>query len=250
MRVGRSLGVWVLAISQKATNSDIPSEIVPNFTQKQVFRVSRAESAYILGDTKAADIRSTEKGRCETDYGPMQFPQFSSEDQRELIKKYVKPLISQCAYMTPSIIESYMSSKTLEQTSSLQQLSRLIKHIDQKNPKLVVEMIHKAMGHQVKNLNSLADKNGLSHVVTLKDESNTAVMTRIEDGINVLQKHIQKLTAGMVEHNCEKGLLYTNAKNINSDVYEMAVRSKIEIVDGEDMLRLAHQIEAGIVKLE
>lgn len=87
MRIGRSMGTWVIACSQKGTKSDVPSEIIPNFTQKQIFRVNRNEASYFLSDTKAAEIRTDQKGRCETDYGSIQFPYVPMATQRKLLKK-------------------------------------------------------------------------------------------------------------------------------------------------------------------
>jgi hypothetical protein len=105
MRIGRTLGMWVMAASQKLTKSDIPPEIVPNFTQKQVFRISRVDSAYILGDSKAAEIRSDQKSRCETDYCPVQFPLIPQDEQIILLSQSVKPLSSECAFLNLDLIK-------------------------------------------------------------------------------------------------------------------------------------------------
>lgn len=49
MRIGRSLGIWILATSQKVTSQDIPSELIANFTNRFAFRMGNSESIYLVG---------------------------------------------------------------------------------------------------------------------------------------------------------------------------------------------------------
>ena len=103
MRIGRSLGIWFNASTQKGTKADIPSELVPNFAQKQVFRVSKTESMHFMGNSKASSIRTDQKGRCQTDYGTVQFPYMSHECQKSLLKKYMKPLSANLLHIKKNI---------------------------------------------------------------------------------------------------------------------------------------------------
>lgn len=250
MRIGRTMGTWVMAASQKSTKSDIPSEIVPNFTQKQIFRVSRAEAQYILGDSKAADIRSDQKGRCETDYGSVQFPFMPVETQEKLLDKYMQPLTAECAYLTPQVIKDYLGGRSTEELYRLKKLSDLVQMIDNIDGEIVVSMLHKFLGHTIESVNSLTDNNALSHVITWKNGTRVAVMTRVGSKIKITKKHVMQLSNGMATHGCSRGILYTSANDLPQTLYKDCIEAGIELVDHEDFLRLARQIELGILTPE
>lgn len=247
MRIGRTMGTWVMAASQKSTKSDIPSEIVPNFTQKQIFRVSRSEAAYILGDVKAADIRSDQKGRCETDYGSVQFPFMPVDSQEKLLEKYVKPLNAECAYLTPQIIKDYLGGKSTEELYKLKKLSDLVQTIESVDSEIVIRILHKALNHKIESVNSMVDTNGLSHVVTWPTGVKVAIMIRVGDKVKVSPKHIGRLSQGMAAYGCTRGIIYTSANDLPQTVYKAAIEAKIELVDHEDLLRLARQIESKTI---
>lgn len=88
MRMGRSVGIWVLATSQKATASDIPFEIINNFGNKNVFRTSKAESSYLLGTMEAGKL--TAKGMSYTEKGLVQHQLLSPDFINEAIQKLKK----------------------------------------------------------------------------------------------------------------------------------------------------------------
>jgi hypothetical protein len=249
MRIGRAYGIWVMAASQKSTKSDIPSEIVPNFTQKQIFRVSRAEAAYILGDTKAADIRTTQKGRCQTEYGSVQFPFMPVDTQVKLLKKYVKKMDAECVYLTHDTIINYLSGKSHEELYKLKKLSDLVKSIENENvdADTVIGMLHKSMGHTIGSVDSKIDPNGVSHIVTMPNDVKLAVVIRVGDKIKPTPKHILRLAQGMKINGCTRGIIYTSANDLPQNVYKLANDSNIKIVDHEDLVRLALQIESGTV---
>lgn len=246
MRIGRTMGTWVMAASQKSTKSDIPSEIVPNFTQKQIFRVSRQESAYVLGDSKAADIRSDQKGRCETDYGAVQFPLMPQETQIRLLKERMKPMDADCAYLTPGIIKDYIEGKSTEELYRLQKLPDLVSSIAGNDAEIVIRILHKKLGHTIESVNSLTDNHGISHIVTWQNGARVAIMIRVGDKVKVTQKHINRLQSGLAAYGCSRGIIYTSVSDIPPAVYRAAVESKIEVVDEEDLLRIARQIESGV----
>jgi hypothetical protein len=250
MRIGRTMGTWVMAASQKSTKSDIPSEIVPNFTQKQIFRVSRAEAQYILGDSKAADIRSDQKGRCETDYGSVQFPFMPVETQERLLDKYMRPLTAECAYLTPQVIKDYLGGRSTEELYRLKKLSDLVQMIDNIDGEIVVSMLHKFLGHTIESVNSLTDNNALSHVITWKNGTRVAVMTRVGSKIKITKKHVMQLSNGMASQGCSRGILYTSANDLPQALYKDCLEAGIELVDHEDFLRIARQIESGILTSE
>lgn len=247
MRIGRTMGTWVMAASQKSTKSDIPSEIVPNFTQKQIFRVSRAEAQYILGDSKAADIRSDQKGRCETDYGSVQFPFMPVETQEKLLDKFMRPLTAECAYLTPQVIKDYLGGRSTEELYRLKKLSDLVQMIDNIDGEIVVSMLHKFLGHTIESVNSLTDNNALSHVITWKNGTRVAVMTRVGSKVKITKKHVMQLSNGMAAQGCTRGILYTSANDLPQALYKDCMEEGIELVDHEDFLRIARQIESGIL---
>jgi hypothetical protein len=209
--------------------------------------VSRAESAYILGETKAADIRTDQKGRCETDYGSVQFPFMPIETQARLLKDHIKPMTAKCAYLKPQIIKDYLGGKSTEELYSLKKLSDLVQSIESVDSEIVVQILHKTMKHKIESVNSKVDPDGISHIVTMPNGVKLAVMIRVGDKIKISAKHITKLKQAMARFGCSRGIVYTSAIDLNQSSYKLAIEGKIELVDHEDMLRLAHQIEAGMV---
>lgn len=249
MRIGRSMGTWVVACSQKGTKSDIPSEIIPNFTQKQIFRVNRNEASYFLSDTKAAEIRTDQKGRCETDYGSVQFPYVPISTQVKLLKKYNQPLTAECCYLTPKLIEDYLGGRSTEELYRLKKLPDLIEGIEGYDHDLIIAMMHKRLEHKVTQIDSKIDPNGISLIVEWPGKGRIAVMIRVGSK-KITGKHIHKLNKGMQYMKCDRGILYTSAEDLPAAVYKNAIEHKIEVVDHEDMLRLARQLEAKSLVLK
>jgi hypothetical protein len=92
MRIGQSLGMLFSVSAQRGTASDIPESMLYLFPQKQIFKVSKAESMYLLGNFSAAEIALNQGGRCQTYSGEIQFPRIEDNLLKFLLKKYVKPL--------------------------------------------------------------------------------------------------------------------------------------------------------------
>ena len=249
MRIGRSMGTWVIACSQKGTKSDIPSEIVPNFTQKQIFRVSKAEAAYFLNDTKAAEITSEQKGRCFTDYGEVQFPFIPIPSQKVLVKEFVKPLNSKCFYMDLELIENYLSGKDTKDLYKLKKLSDLAIGIENFNSELVIKILHERMEHRIIDIDSKIDNFGISMVVEWPNKGRIAIMLRV-GGKKITSKHLINLSKGMEYHKCQRGIIYTSAEDLPAAIYKKAVEDGIEVVDHEDLVRLCRQIESNVVSIE
>lgn len=90
MRIGRSLGFYFIAISQRGTASDIPRDILTSFTNKYVFKTSKAESIYLLGNDNSSKIRTDQSGLAYSDSGLIQFPIFDKKSLFKMLKKYVK----------------------------------------------------------------------------------------------------------------------------------------------------------------
>lgn len=87
MRVGRSLGIWFIGITQKAMKTEINPLILSSFTNKFIFRVSKSESAYLMVDIKASELNLSQKGLCYCDEGLVRFELLSQTEQLRLISK-------------------------------------------------------------------------------------------------------------------------------------------------------------------
>lgn len=247
MRSGRSLGVWVIATSQKSGREDIPAKIIPNFTQKQVFRISREESVYVLGNTKASEIPVDKRGHCETDYGMVKFPQITKEQQKELIMRFYKPLTSGFAYLTDEIIQNTIQFATSSVPAgfNLFSMSNFVKNILGQNPSLVVRFLHERLGQEVQKIDPDLNEHEISHILKDTNGVKIAIMIRFGKKHLVTQKHIDRLQSGMAVNGCARGIIYTSSV-VPTEIYQAATEAKIEILDQEDLLRLARQVDNKI----
>ena len=242
MRIGRSIGTWFFACSQKSTKSDVPSEVVPNFTQKQIFKVSRAEASYVLGNDKPAKLRTDQQGRCYTDFGEVQFPYIDDNSTRKLLNKYVVDNDAECARLTTSMIRDVLAGKSTKEQYKHKKLTELAKRFQHINSQLVITMLHEEMGcPDIEEINMNTDRYGISHVVTFQNGEKAAIMIKTQKKITA--KHIQQLMDGIQHHKCKKGILYTSADTPAQSLYNMANGNNIEIVDQEDLIHLAQRIE-------
>lgn len=122
----------------------------------------------------------------------------------------------------------------------------------------VIEEIHKRLGHSIKTQDDMLDSYGVGAIVDWQNPNvilKVAIMYRKEQSKNVnnmvvnnffdvfSEKHIIKLRKAMNEYECSRGILYTNSNNIPYKYYKMAEENSIEIVDYEDMLKIAYQID-------
>ena len=244
MRIGRSVGIWFLACSQKSTSSDVPKEVVPNFTQKQIFKVSKGESNYVLGHDGPANLRSDQQGRCYTDFGEVQFPYIDDNMAEKLLDKYVKPLNADCARLTPSMIEDVLAGRSTKEQYKHKPLKELAKRFTSLNSEVVVTLLHESMGHQVEEINSALDPNNISHIVTWPSGEKSAVM--VKNVKRLSNKHITKLIQGIERLGCDNGILYTSADSASQSLYKFANENEIELVDHEDFILLAGQVDNAL----
>lgn len=103
-RIGRSYGIWFLMATQKATKSDIPPELIANAVTKLAFRMSKAESAYLIGSTKAGELTALERGVAESDWGKIAFSYWSPEELKVLLLKYVNDTEVEGLVITTALI--------------------------------------------------------------------------------------------------------------------------------------------------
>lgn len=244
MRIGRSYGIWFVACSQKSTKSDIPSEMAPNFVNRSVFRVQRGEATYLLGDTKAAEIRPDQKGRCITEYGAAQYPIFDNDTEKKLLKRYMKKLKAESFYLTRDIIQDVLSGKSTKDQYKHKKLTDLIKGIESYNGELVITLLHEKQGHRVEHLDSKIDNFGISHIIHWNNDIKVAVMTRCSaTGKKITGKHIGRLKKAMEMNECTNGIIYTSMTEFPNSIHKIANELSIEVVDHDDMFKAAYKVE-------
>lgn len=179
MRAGRSYGIWVIAASQRTTSGDIPTDIVSSFVNKFVFKVSAGESAYVLGDDRAARLDKNMKGRCFTETSTIQFPYMSKETQEKMIKKYVDPMKGCEAisfFLSEERIKAYLSGKKPKDLYKIRKKTEIAEAVEQLDGDTVIEILHEEMGHQYEVRDSTTDFYGVSGIATNKDGQKIAVL--------------------------------------------------------------------------
>lgn len=244
LKVGRSAGIWFIGCSQKGTSSDIAPEVIQNFLNKQIFKVSPTESSYLVGSSEASRILDTEKGRCLSEHGFIQFPYIKNEkDIRRLLKTFVRPLKGEFAFLNPKIIEDVINGNSLIDFYRNKKLDELMRSIESFDAKTVVTVLHQRLDHEVEEL-ELANSLGVSHIVTMSKDVKIAVMTRAATGQNKIgAKHVLNLIKAMNNYECNRGIIYTSAGSIVKGLYDLAKENHIEIVDHEDMINMAIRME-------
>lgn len=240
MRTGRAIGIWFVACTQRSLSSDVPKEMVANFTQKQMFRVTKGEAMYVLGNDSAARLRTDQAGRCFTESGEVQFPWMQEPTVERLLKKYVKPLTSESAQLTPSIIKDYLEGRSTKELYRHKKMADLVRGFENLQGTLIASMILESLGFTVEEVDSSMDENGISHIIT-KNGRRTAVMVR--NSKKITGKHLNRLIAGIVNHKCSYGLMITAAEGFSSTIYKVAKANMIELLDKEDLESWAIKID-------
>lgn len=243
MRIGRSYGIFICAASQKSTKSDVPSEIVANFTQKQIFKVSLGEANYVLGRSEPAQLTSAQKGRCYTEYGCVQFPYLPKETQAILLKKYVKPMTAECAYLNSDLISDYLEGKSTKELYRLKKLTELAEAMESFDGELILQIIHEKVDNDVERLDSKTDNYGASMIITTPTGERKVVMYKPDAKIGI--KTLNNLSAAMIAYKCTSALLYCLGENLPQGIYSSAKDLGVRIFDHEDIKLIARQIDAG-----
>lgn len=115
---------------------------------------------------------------------------------------------------------------------------------------LIVKEIHKRMKKEpVTNFDEKTNPFGICQVINWNDKK-VAIMTRdsndplTNEGWNFTERHLFKLSKAMEANECRRGILYTVSHSLPNILYKKAMDHLIEIVDYEDLLRLARQIDS------
>lgn len=259
MKIGRSQGIWFIAASQKGTSSDVPTEIINNFTQKQIGKVSVGEATYMLGKPDPAYIDSSMKGRMFTEYGEVQFPALSKQhvsgaklveeiknSSDLLLKTYAKPFDAECSYLNDSLIRDYLNGKSPKELYKTKKLTELAESIESQNGELVVEVIHDKLGWKWEKLNSRTDLHGLCAIATDLDGKKYSVLY---EKTKVSGRHLSSLMQGAKKNCCSGGILYSPLIGMPSSIYKIAKEHGLLILDYNDIVRLSRQIDDNRIDL-
>lgn len=243
MKVGRAMGLWFIACSQKSTKSDLPPEVIDNYTQKQVFAIGPTESTYLIGNRKAnTELSSERPGRCITDNGQVQFPFVEDKHMAKALQAFVKPNDANSAYLKDNIISDYLTGKSSEAIYQHKKFVDLAKQIDNLDAEVVIKMFHRAGGATVESKDPKIDRNAIAQIATFPNQQRTAVM--IKTGVKKIQdKYIKQLMKGIIKHQCDNGILYTTAVSIPVSARKLALESGIELVDLEDLIEQAEYLD-------
>lgn len=254
MKVGRAQGVWFVAASQRSLKSDVPSEIVSNFLNKQMFKVSLGEATYVLGDARPSLLKSSQKGRCYSDFGAIQFPAFGANPKTDfhitmkaVLERYARPLQAECAYLNDKLIKNYLNGKDTKDLYKNKKLSELAETIESLHGELVIETLHEKLGHQWMSVDSKLDQYGICGIAT--NELNQRFVIMYIPGGKVTGKTLVNLARSAKANNAISGILYSPMVGFASTVYRDAKDEKLLIFDHTDMIRIARQIDAGKVDL-
>jgi hypothetical protein len=238
MRIGRPLGIWFIATSPRSTKSDIPHQLVPNFYNKAISKVSKAESYYILGNDNPSKITADQKGVFFTDFGKIQFPFIKDEDFKIIIDKYLKNKNPKNIFLNPDLIKECLEGKETKKIYENRKLSDLAKNFHNLNGKLVVSILHNKLKSKIiKELN----EDSLSHIIELENKKQAVIMIKNKKRLHA--KHITQLIAYIKEHNYDKGIIYTNNDTPSQSLYNLAVSNNIEIIDQEDLINISFKLE-------
>nr|BFD64893.1 hypothetical protein BdHM001_35740 [Bdellovibrio sp. HM001] len=244
MRIGRSLGIWIIGASQKSTKSDVPTEIRDSFTQRLIFRVSQGEAQYVLGDLRPAFLRTDQKGRCFHEEGEVQFPFISQSECRRIVEKYAKPFNAECFYLKPEMIKKYLSGKDGKELYSHKRVSELTEAIESHKGEIVLEICHEKLGHSWESVNSKIDPYGICGIIT--DQEDKRYCVAYETG-KVGFKTIANLVRAIKENKTNGAVLYCLADGLSARIYKDATEAGILIYDHKDLIRFGEQLDTGKV---
>ena len=219
MRTGRSLGIWFIGVAQRATSSDLPPQIVPNFTNKQVFKVSKAEASYVLGDYRPSQLKSDQKGRCFSDYGEIQFPFIGDEDFRNIIAKHIVKRDSKSFIMKDILVDEVLRGE----------IKLSVNHLlnsDNFNDFIKTMIIKEHM--------ILKEYESYMIIKNKKDE----LILSLSSKDKIEAKMIQNMIFEMKQNNCIDGVIYSKETKIDTEIYQFANLNNIRIIDYDDLLKI------------
>ncbi|MEK2647526.1 FtsK/SpoIIIE domain-containing protein [Bdellovibrio sp. BCCA] len=248
MRIGRSAGVYVVAISQSALKSDFPPEIVSNFMNRIFFKVRASESTYIFQDLRAAILNSNIKGRGESANHPVHVPYMDSTKQGELIRYYVDDTLGCTAknfFLTHEIIEKYLGGESPKDLYKIRKKKEIAESISNLDGQAVISVLHEFMGHEFEEVDP--NKNIQSYCGLGIDEQSRRFAVSYCN-FKLKHKHVDAMRDAVKELKLSYGIIYCTEETVSSSVLSHALRdekSKVKILDAGDIVKIATLIDNG-----
>jgi DNA segregation ATPase FtsK/SpoIIIE-like protein len=200
MRVGRSMGFNVTIATQRATSEDVPTSLRPGLSIIMAFRVNNPGDAAIANLPGAADILSSQRGRCVWEQGQMQFPWLYDKAGHafsdELLSTYVKPLK---AKLLGKQVPDYHLATSGEGTEGFVWVKPLTQLLDAKGqfePKNIAKRILKEVdftfeeqGNEALIANLIAERDGIRYAVVVsndRDDASPKAILNLESSLEQL----------------------------------------------------------------
>lgn len=258
LRVARSQGIFFIFASQRTTQVDVPKHIVSNILNKMMFKVPAGESQYVLGKMDAAYIKGSQKGRCVTENGTNQFPAFgplvgdkAAQDFQECLSlmcdAYYKPLIGDCARLNDKLIRDYLNGKDNKELYKNKKFSELAETLEMIKGELAIEVIHEALGHEFKQINTKTDKYGVCGIATKENGENFVIYYDKKGEASA--RTIEGVAQSARERGTLSGIIYTPTNKMSPATYKFARESGILVFTGTEIVKICELIDNGRASL-
>ena len=162
------------------------------------------------------------------------FPQ--EESTEELVKKFKD---SGTEKVVISKKEEYLQKNLVD----------LVKDINLCDAQAIITILLEGEGHKVTEVDYRIDEHGVSHEVEWNSGEKVIVLTRSGlDGANssnssITAKHMRYLKKAMDISGSSRGIIFTSDVSVVDAIYKVASDQNIDIVDREDLLRMAYKFE-------
>lgn len=244
MATGRSYGITMTAMSQRATADDFPSTLKRGITQLMAFRVNNPGDAAAANLPQAADIRMDQRGRCVYEGGFIQFPWLPDEAAENLIKRFYKPLKAKLLKYQMKDYHNALSGDGNDGMVWVKPLKDILTNINEFNPLEVYTRFLSNFDFTVSR-----QKNGalLVSLIAERDGKKYAVLCISSRG-QTSEKALQAFKDGASILKCD-GIIVISNDSISSSVgsaFKDFTEDKY-IADGEDLGRIAEVLDNKVI---
>ena len=243
MRVGRSMGFNVIIATQRATSEDVPTSLRPGLSVIMAFRVNNPGDAAIANLPGAADILSSQRGRCVTEDGLMQFPYLFDKDGHpfpdDLLKNYFKPLK---AKLLGKQVDDYHLATSGEGTEGfvwVKPLGQLLEARGQFEPKNIAKRILREVDFKFEEQNNealianlIAERDGVRYAVAL-----------VADREDASPKAIANLESSLEQLGCSRVLAICFESSIPSALQSLCTKTNGMAVEKDELKQFAKVVD-------
>jgi hypothetical protein len=236
---GRSYGITLTAMSQRATPDDFPSTLKRGITQLMAFRVNNPGDAAAANLPQAADIRMEQRGRCVYEGGLIQFPWLPDDTAEMLIKRFYKPLKAKLFKYQMKDYHNALAGEGNDGMVWVKPLKDILNNINEFNPLEVYTRFLSSFDFTV----SRQTNNALSvSLIAERDGKKYAVLCISGRG-QTSEKSLQAFKEGASILGCE-GVIAISSDSISSSVSSAFKEFQNKyIADGEDLGRIADVLD-------